>query len=135
MGALRRGGGPDTERAISVYPCALLVRPGAEVCGGVERASVDVAGLDADNCWILELWKVLGADASLSVHWQAQHTLVAEACHAQAAHQRRVRLIADDDGDGRRAEETVGLDIPAYSFQDRVTRCKQRGEIRRCRAG
>src|SRR5690242_5912843 len=60
---------------------------------------------------------------------------MAEARHAQAAHQRWVRFVADDNHDRRRVKEAIGLDVPAHFIQNGVARGKQRGEVRRRRAG
>ena len=123
MRALRSGGGPDAERAIHVYPGALLVRPGAEVSRAGSNAPVltlpawmqTIAGPSSAGRFSARMRPWSSTGRRMTRWWP-------KPAHAQAAHQRRMRFIADDDGDGRRAEEAVGLDIPAHALQNGVAR-------------
>jgi hypothetical protein len=63
------------------------------------------------------------------------HALAAEAQDSERLDERGVRLLADDDGDRRRAEEPVGLHVPAGVAQDGVAAAGERRHVGNRRAG
>ena len=106
-------GGPQAEGAVDVQPGARRARRLGDRRQRVERAGVEVAGLRAHDGGRRERRQRLGPHAPLPVHGHAHEAVAAEADEPERLDQRRMRLLADHDGDRRRAEQPVGLDVPA----------------------
>jgi hypothetical protein len=101
----RRGSGPQTERAIDVHPGAGGAGARAHLGGRIERAAVHVSRLHAHDRPIVERRQRVRAHPSLAVHGDAMHPIAAETQQAERLQQRHVHLVADDDGQRRRAEQ------------------------------
>ena len=131
---LRRGG-PEAEGAIDVQPRAGFARALRDRLERVECARVEVARLRADDRRRAERRERVGAHAALAVDGHAHEAVATEADEAERLDQRGMRLLADHDGDRRRAEEAVGLDVPVLAGEHRVARRRERAEVRHRRAG
>ena len=78
---------------------------------------------------------LIRAHASATVRRHAHDPVAAQAEQPQRLEQRRMGLLAHDDRDRRRAEQAIGLDVPAGARQHDVARRRERGEVRHRRAG
>ena len=107
----------------------------ADLARRVAGAGVDIARLQADDRRPVEPWQGIGTHASLPVHRRPLDPLPAKTEQAKRLGDRHVRFFADDDGDGRRPEEPIGLDVPPLRRQHRVARRRQGGEVRHRAAG
>ena len=45
-----------------------------------------------------------------------------------------MRLASDHDSNRRSSKQSIVLDIPTHLLENRVTRSRQRGEVRDCRS-
>ena len=126
-----RGGRPESERAIDVHPRAGGSRARDNVGERIERAGVHVAGLQTDDRPIVERGQRVGAHAALPIGGDARDAGAAEAEHAERLERGDVDFVTDDDGDRRRAEEPLRLDVPAGALRARVCRAAaSAGEVR-----
>ena len=127
--------GPEAERAVNVHPCARGVRLRANLRNGVERARVHVARLHAHDGRTGNRRQFFQAQAALSVDRHLHDPAASEAEHAERFCDRWMHFLADDDGDRRRAEEALRLDVPACALEHRVPRRGKCTEIGNRRAG
>ena len=95
----------------------------------IEGAGVDVAGLKANYRRSCDRRQCIRPHAPLAVDRHAHDALAAQAQHAERLEQRRMRFLAGDDGNRRRAEQAVGFDVPAHARKHRVPGRGQRGEV------
>ena len=124
----RRGRGPQAERAVDVHPGAGLARARARSPASGSKAPV----LTLPACAQTIVGPCSGGSASARMRpWPSTGTrttrLRPKPEQAERLDQRRVRLLADHDRDRRRAEQPVGLDVPA------AARRARRGGRRRAR--
>lgn len=96
---------------------------------------VHVARLQAQDRGSGDGWNGIGPHAALGIHGHAHDAIAAEAEQAERFQQRRMHFVADDDSDGRRAEESLRFHRPAGLPEHVMTGCCQCGEIRHGGAG
>ena len=130
----RRGGRrPQPERAVHVAPGPVLAREPRDLGHGVDRAGVDLADLSDDDRRAFaggEHSRELGrAHAALIVGRHELHATAAHPEHPQRGEHRRVRLGPDQDANRRRAEQAVGLDVPAGFGEHAMARRGEAGEV------
>src|SRR4051812_45637522 len=118
-----------------MHPCALRLDARTYLTDRVEGSGVDVACLDTDDARTRQIWNSVGAHAALIVDRHPNDAIASEPDNAERLEQRRVGLGADDQGDLRSAEETVGFDIPPRLSQNRVAGSGERRHMCRRRAG
>ena len=95
----------------------------------IKSAGVHVAGLEAEDCLCVEVRQRVGTHTALAVDWNPDHSLAAQAEQAQGFHYGGMSLLPNQHRDGRGAEQTVGLDIPAGAGQQGVAGGGKCGEI------
>src|SRR5579859_3512123 len=93
----------------------------------IERAGVDIAGLEADDGRPVKLWEGIGAHASLVIRRHAQHALAPQPQQAKRLEDGSVRLLAHDDRDRWSAKEAPRLHIPTSPRQHGMARGSQSG--------
>src|SRR5436190_1723717 len=114
------GGGPQPEGAIDMHPCPRVVSASADLLKRVERPGIDVASLEANDRGPSQVWQSLGTQTPLLVHRQAHHAVAPQPQQAERFEESWMRLAAGDNGDRRRAEQAVGLDVPAGPCKQHV---------------
>ena len=129
MTAPRRRRRPEAERPVHVDPAPGLARPGADRVGGIERARVHVARLEADDRRARERRQLVGAEPPLGVGRDPHDALAPQPEQAQRLEDAHVDLVPDDHRERRRAEHPVPLDVPPLASQQRVARGGQAGEV------
>jgi hypothetical protein len=122
-----------------VQPRALGVRNIGDLANRIEGAGIDMPRLSNGDRRSLEIFdsarECIGAHPPLVVDRHADHALGAKTQIAQRRKHRRVRLLAENDMHGRRAEKTVALDIPADAPQHLPPRRGKASEVRHRAAG
>ncbi len=101
----------------------------------VDRPGVHVPRLRADDRRAVDSRHLVGAHPALVVDGHPHNPVPAQAEHPECLDQRRVDLVADDDGDRRRPEQAVGFDVPSRLGEHGVPRRRQCGEVGDRRAG
>jgi hypothetical protein len=129
VGTRGRGGGPEAESSIDVNPRTGGVGDATDFANGVDGAGVHVPSLRADDRRTGEGGDFFGDHATLDVDGDFDDTAAAEAEDAEGFRNGRVNLATDDDGDGRRSEEAIGLDVPTGARQHGVACGGECGEI------
>ena len=114
---VRTGGCPQPERAVQVNPAAKGMDEFARVDQIVASARVHVPGLEAHDrragrTRLQHAGQVFDVDRSLGIGRDVFHAAVAEAEQAKRTVDGGVSFSAGDDTHGRRAAQTVALDIP-----------------------
>ena len=94
---------------------------------GSNAPGVDLARLGTHQYRPVEVGQQIGAQTALVVGGNDDDPCPPEPDEAERLRQRRVGAVADDDLDLGRAEQTVGLDVPAEPGEQRVP---GRGEAR-----
>ena len=116
-------------------PAAAFASESADLSGGIERAGVDVAGLHADQRWLVQVGEKFGAHAALRIGWNADDTVATQASDSGGFQQRSMDFVTNYDRELRRAEKALSLDVPAFPGEQRVAGGKQAGDIRHGCAG
>src|SRR6185369_13755614 len=93
----RSGVRPQPERAIHVHPRTGTLRLRHDRICGIERASIHVASLEADDGVIVEWRQRIRAHATLIVDWHAHHTIASEPEQAKRFEHTDVHFLPDDD--------------------------------------
>src|SRR5258706_11320355 len=101
-------------------PRAGLVRYGTCFLERIKCPGVNVAGLQTQDGSRPQLGNAFRDQATLAVHRHAYDAVASKAQHAESLQQRSVRFVADHDVDGRRSEEALALDVPAFALEQRV---------------
>src|SRR5882724_4435155 len=83
MFVLRRHPRPQTECAVHVNPCTLLMRPSANLFGWIKRAGVHISRLDAHNGSLGKPRQFVLTHAPLAVCFNRGHALPSETCQTQ----------------------------------------------------
>ena len=135
----RRSSGPETERAVDVEPGTMPLAEVGDLVEGIERSSVDLPGLRADDRRPVEpregFGEGRGDHPTLLVGADPNRGLPAEAQEAQGGEHRHVRLLPNDHVELRGALQSTCLDIPANAAELGAPSCRQAGEVRHLRTG
>ena len=129
MGPTRITHGPQAERPVDMHPRTALARPFDDLGERIERAGVDFAGLSADDDRPLNVGKFRGNHAALIVGRNAYHSITAKTDERQRLQQRRVGLLASDNGQLWGAEQPAGRHVPPGRSELLVAACSKAGRV------
>ncbi len=150
MFARGTGGGPETEGAVDVNPRVRAVLAGdfANFADGIESAGIHVADLRAedDGCGGGievkglgggggDMRDIRGDHAALPIDGDAADLRGAEAEDGERFGHGDVNFVTDKDGNRRRAEEALALEVPAGVAQDLCARGGEGGDVGHLCAG
>jgi hypothetical protein len=107
-----------------------LSQPVGDLVERVERATVHLARLRAHEDGTGEIREELGPQASLVVRGHDGDPPATQPDQPEGLRQGGVCSLADDHLDLRRAEQPVGLDVPAQSGEQRVPGRGEAGRVR-----
>ena len=126
----RRAHRPNAPSTCTHAPARVRARARSSATGSND-AGVHVAGLHADDRRAVDRAAARRrACGPARPPARATTRLRPSPSMPSALSTREVRLVADDDRDRRRAEQAVGLDVPAGALEHRVARRGERREVR-----
>ena len=95
------------------------MRPFANLADRVNRSGVHITGLHTYNGGLTQGRKRAGAHTALLIHRDPDDAAAAQAQQAKRLGDGGMGFLADDHGQGWRAEEAVGFHIPPQALQHR----------------
>src|SRR5262249_27661680 len=107
----------------------------ADFGSGIERAGVYVPGLNENDRFVVELWKLDRPHPALAVDGNPNDTLAAEAEEAESLKDGDVDLLAGYNLERRSAEKAVVIDIPTGAVEKCMPRSGECCEVGHGRTG
>ena len=111
-------------------PCAL-----ANLLDGIKCSRVYVARLHANDRPCINGWKRIGTHPTLRIDGHAYNSLAPESDEGQSFLHARMDFFAYHDCERRCAKQTLRLNIPTRTGQQRMARGGKRREVRGSRTG